>query len=146
MTMTEKTPTDKTAIDAPVHHLSARVYYDDTDAGGVVYHANYLRFAERARTESLRELGYDNTWMHKEFGLLLVARHVEIDYRASAVLDDLLDIATQVTHIGNTSMTVKHVFTCKGKVIAEIQIVLVAISSIGRASRIPPQLRQIFER
>ncbi|MGB9152431.1 MAG: YbgC/FadM family acyl-CoA thioesterase [Alphaproteobacteria bacterium] len=130
----------------PVHHLAARVYYDDTDAGGVVYHANYLRFAERGRCEFLRSLGYDNNWMHKEFGLLLVARHVEIDYRASAVLDDLLDISTEIAEIGNSSMKVKHVVSCKDKVLAEIIITLVAVSGIGKASRIPPQLRQIFGR
>lgn len=135
-----------TVTPMPAHHLEARVYYDDTDAGGVVYHANYLRFAERGRCEYLRSLGYDNNWMHKEFGLFLVARHVEIDYRASAVLDDLLDISTEVIEIGNTSMTIKHVLTCKDKVIVEMKIVLVAISGIGRASRIPPQLRQIFGR
>ena len=130
----------------PVHHLAARVYYHDTDAGGVVYHANFLNFAERGRCEFLRSLGYDNRWMHKEFGLLLVARHVEIDYCASAVLDDLLDISTEVVEIGNTSMTVRHVITRGDKVLVEIKIILVAVSGIGRASRIPPQLRQIFGR
>ncbi len=62
--------------------FSVRIYYEDTDAGGVVYNANYVKFAERARTEWMRELGYSQTDLLTEFGILLAIRHITVDYRA----------------------------------------------------------------
>jgi acyl-CoA thioester hydrolase len=126
------------------HSIQARVYYEDTDAGGIVYHSNYFKFAERGRTEMLRALGYDHHQVRADHNLMLVVRHAEIDWRASGKLDDLLDIKTDVVACGNTSMTMKQVISRGNTVLAEIKIVVVAVSDIGRAVRIPPQLRQIF--
>ena len=123
-----------------------RVYYQDTDAGGIVYHANYLKFAERGRTEFLRALGYDHHQVKAEHNLMLVVRHAEIDYRASGKLDDLLDIATEVSEFGNSSLTMRQIVRCNDAILAEMKIVVVAVSGIGKAARIPPQLRQIFGR
>src|SRR5271154_3855573 len=81
-----------------------RIYYEDTDAGGIVYHANYLKFAERARTELLRSLGHDHHQVLKEHGLILVVRHIEIDYQAPSRLDDLLEVRTEAVSVGNTSV------------------------------------------
>jgi len=128
------------------HHIQARVYYEDTDAGGIVYHANYLKFAERGRTEFLRALGYDHHQVKAEHNLMLVVRHAEIDYRASGKLDDLLDIATEVSEFGNSSLTMRQIVRCNDAILAEMKIVVVAVSGIGKAARIPPQLRQIFGR
>lgn len=128
------------------HHIPARVYYEDTDAGGIVYHANYLKFSERGRTEFLRALGYDHHQVRAEHNLMLVVRHAEIDYRASGKLDDMLDISTEVVEFGNTSLTMKHIISRGDTVLAEIKVVVVAVSGIGKAARIPPQLRQIFGR
>ena len=128
------------------HHIPARVYYEDTDAGGIVYHANYLKFSERGRTEFLRALGYDHHQVRVEHNLMLVVRHAEIDYRASGKLDDMLDISTEVIEFGNTSLTMKHIISREDTVLAEIKVVVVAVSGIGKAARIPPQLRQIFGR
>jgi acyl-CoA thioester hydrolase len=127
-----------------LHHIQARVYYEDTDAGGIIYHANYFKFAERGRTEFLRALGYDHHQVRIDHNLMLVVRHAEIDYRASGKLDDLLDIATEVSDLGNTSMTMKQTVRCGDRILAEMKIVIVAVSAIGKAVRIPPQLRQIF--
>ena len=124
--------------------LSVRVYYEDTDAGGIVYHANYLKFTERARTEWLRSLGYDHHKVRSEFNLLLVVRHAKIDFRAPARLDDLLDIKTQVTAVGNASLALHQTILNKGKVLAEVKTAIVAVSPHGNARRLPPQLRQIF--
>ena len=129
---------------AALHRIQARVYYEDTDAGGIVYHANFLRFAERGRTEMLRALGYDHHQVRKDHDLMLVVRHIEIDYRASAKLDDLLDISTEVLACGNTSITMQQIVSLNGKNLVEIKVIIVAVSEIGRAVRIPPQLRQIF--
>ncbi len=126
------------------HHLSCRVYYEDTDAGGIVYHANYLKFAERGRTEYLRAVGYDHHKVSADFGLLLVVKHIEIDYRAPARLDDVLEVATEVLEIGNTSMVMRQSISRKKAVLAELKVVIVAITPAGKAMRWPPQLRQIF--
>jgi len=124
--------------------MTARVYYEDTDAEGVVYYANYLRFAERGRTEFLRALGYDHHQVRNKFSLFLVVRRAEIDFLASAKLDDLLDIQTETTEVRHASLTMKQVISCNGKIYAQINVVLVAVSQLGKPTRIPPQLRQIF--
>lgn len=84
-------------------HFPVRVYYEDTDAGGVVYYANYLRFLERARTEWLRSLGIEQAAL-LEKGLAFVVRHVDLDYRASARLDDELDVICQITQLKKASL------------------------------------------
>lgn len=80
---------------APAFSLTSRVYWEDTDAGGVVYHASYVRFLERARTEWLRAAGYDQTRLRAEGGLLLVVRAMRLDFLAPARLDDLLTITVE---------------------------------------------------
>lgn len=77
---------------SPTFSLTSRVYWEDTDAGGVVYHASYVRFLERARTEWLRAAGYDQTRLRAEGGLLLVVRAMRLDFLAPARLDDLLTV------------------------------------------------------
>jgi len=127
------------------HRFQARVYYEDTDAGGVVYYANYLRFAERGRTEFLRAGGYDHKQVREEHGAVLVVRHLEVDYRAPARLDDLLDIETQVVDCKNSSLTMRQVISRAAAVLVEMKVVIVAVGiDSGRAVRLPPQLRQIF--
>lgn len=85
-----------------------RVYYEDTDAGGVVYNANYLKFMERSRTEWLRTLGYDQIWLRRERGILLAVRRTEIDFMKPAVLDDALSVESQVKPVGKTSLEFTH--------------------------------------
>lgn len=127
------------------HHYPVRVYYEDTDAAGVVYYANYLRFAERARMEFLRQYGYNHQQVRDEHNLVLVVRRVEVDYRAPARLDDLLDVSTEVIECKNSSLTMKQVVSCKDEVLTEMIVVIVAVGlASGKAVRIPPQLRQIF--
>ncbi|MDE1900541.1 MAG: tol-pal system-associated acyl-CoA thioesterase [Alphaproteobacteria bacterium] len=138
-------PTEIPATPSPfVHRIQARVYYEDTDAGGIVYHANFLRFAERGRTEYLRALGFDHHQVRADHNLMLVVRHIEIDYRASGLLDDRLDIATEVVEYGNTSLTMKQVVSRGDTILAAMKVIVVAVSGIGKPVRIPPQLRQIF--
>ena len=127
------------------HILPIRVYYEDTDAAGIVYHANFLRFGERARTERLRAAGYDHPRVMAEFNLNLIVRHIEIDYRASGRLDDLIQVHTEVAAIGNTSLTMRQTFVRDAAVLAVMKVVIVAVSTTGRAVRIPAHLRRIFE-
>jgi acyl-CoA thioester hydrolase len=126
------------------HHLTCRVYYEDTDAGGIVYHANYLRFAERARTEWLRSAGYDHKMVKDQFQLMLVVRHAEIEFRAPGRLDDVLDVHTTIKAVGKTSLSLLQSVHCQGKVLADLAVTVVAVALDGKAVRLPPQLRQIF--
>ena len=80
--------------------MPLRVYYEDTDAAGIVYHANYLKFAERGRTEMLRELGFEHSASREESGTLFTVRRCSIDYLAPARLDDALTVDTRVVEIG----------------------------------------------
>jgi len=88
-----------------VFSLPVRVYFQDTDAGGVVYHANYLNFMERARTEWLRTYGHSNAGLMKEFGMVFVMRSVKLDYLKPALLDDLLEVTAQIKDIGRSRLT-----------------------------------------
>lgn len=87
-----------------VFRHSCRVYYEDTDAGGIVYHARYLHFAERARTECLRALGVTAASLLAQHGVLIAVKALTMDFRAPAVLDDLLAVDTGITHIGGASL------------------------------------------
>ncbi|MBF0296119.1 MAG: tol-pal system-associated acyl-CoA thioesterase [Magnetococcales bacterium] len=88
-----------------------RVYYEDTDAGGVVYHASYLRFMERARTEWLRQLGHGQEALWRERGLLFAVANMEIDFLASARLDDRLNVSVILTERKRVSLTLAHTIT-----------------------------------
>jgi acyl-CoA thioester hydrolase len=89
------------------HRYSLRVYYDDTDAGGVVYHANYLRMAERARTEALRAAGVAHAELTSQHGLIFVVRRINLDYIAPARLDDLLVVVTESVALGSASVELR---------------------------------------
>ncbi|MCC2664562.1 MAG: ybgC, partial [Geminicoccaceae bacterium] len=92
------------SIAGGVHRLPLRVYYEDTDAAGIVYHAAYLEFAERARTEMLRCLGLDHGGLRDRFGLAFAVRRCVIDYLAPARLDDLLIVSTRLLRRGGASL------------------------------------------
>lgn len=126
------------------HSISFRVYYEDTDAGGIVYHANYLRFAERARTEFLRSTGYDHRRLKEEMNVLLIVRHMDIEYRAPARLDDLLEVRTEVIKCGNTSLQLNQDVTCGDRLMTEMKVTIVAVTPEAKAVRIPAPLREIF--
>jgi acyl-CoA thioester hydrolase len=95
------------------HRYAVRVYYEDTDAGGVVYHATYLRFAERARTEALRAAGVPHAELLERFALMFVVRHVEVHYVRPAHLDDSLVVVTEPLEIGGATVTCGR--TCKDR-------------------------------
>ncbi len=89
------------------HRYAVRVYYEDTDAGGVVYHASYLRFAERARTEALRDLGIPHAELRERFTLMFMVRRVEVDYLRAARLDDSLTVVTEPLAVGGASVVLR---------------------------------------
>src|ERR1700744_2024226 len=89
------------------HRYAIRVYYEDTDAGGVVYHANYLRYAERARTEALRDAGIPHAKLVERFNLMLMVHRAEIDYLRPALLDDRLVVETETTDVGGATILLR---------------------------------------
>lgn len=126
--------------------LEVRVYYEDTDAGGVVYYANYLRFAERARTEFLRGCGQDHNEMRAAHDIIFVVRHIVVDYVSPARLEDLLKIETRLTALGAASMTMHQIIRREEKVLVEMEVVLVSITPQGAVRRLPPKVRAFLEK
>jgi acyl-CoA thioester hydrolase len=121
--------------------MEFRIYYEDTDAGGVVYHARYLAFFERGRTEFLRERGLSVGELAEQGHIFPVVR-LEIDYRAPAVLDNLLRVETEVLEIGRTSFTLGQqvVRALDGKLLAAGKVTLVCVSPGMKAKRLPEVL------
>lgn len=128
-------------MSAPCHEIQERVYYADTDAGNVVYYANYLRYAEHGRTEFLRAAGLNLPQLVEEYGILFVVVRCEIDYRASARLDDLLTIRTSLAEIGNASLAMDQSILCGETLCADMRISLVCLNDKGRPTRIPDVVR-----
>lgn len=126
--------------------LEARVYYEDTDAGGVMYHASYLRFAERARTEWLRAIFGRDKAMWTKSDPVFVVRHLEVDYEASAKLDDFLTVTTELVRIGGASMEMNQFIKRDSLVLAKMKMVLVALTHDGKVLRIPAEWRQTLSR
>jgi acyl-CoA thioester hydrolase len=123
--------------------LPIRVYFQDTDAGGVVYHASYVNFLERARTEWLRErYGYSNGGLMKEFGVAFVVRSLKLDYLKPALLDDLLSVTAQIKETGRTRVALlQNVMRGEEMLVeAEIHLVCVAMDNF-KPVRVPDVLR-----
>lgn len=99
-----------------------RVYYEDTDAGGVVYYANYLKFCERARTELLRAKGYVQSDLKNQYGILFVIRKVQIDYLRPAVFDDLLNVSATVSTLKKASVHFEQTICCADKLLCTATI------------------------
>ncbi len=108
--------------------LPIRVYFQDTDAGGVVYHANYLNFMERARTEWMRSYGYSNAGLMKEFGVVFVVRSLKLDYLKPALLDDMLSVTAQIKDIGRSRITMAQTVRRGDALLAEAEVHLVCVA------------------
>jgi acyl-CoA thioester hydrolase len=122
------------------HRLTLRVYYEDTDSGGVVYYANYLRFIERGRTEALRALGVDQLAL-KAAGLVFVVRRVTADWLRPARLDDLLEVRTEVTEVGGASVRMVQEVHRDGATLFRAAVQVACMDEAGRPRRLPPEVR-----
>jgi len=121
--------------------LPVRVYWEDTDAGGVVYHASYLRFMERGRTELLRAKGIDQGALLAESGLSFVVAKMDIGFRSPAKLDDALDVLTELRQVGGASLVLRQAVVRAGQVLVEAGVTCALISREGRPARMPAGLR-----
>ena len=122
-----------------------KVYYEDTDSGGVVYYANYLKFLERARTEALFSIGYSNNKIQEEFKSLIIVKSCNIEYKKSAYLEDELTIRSFVKSITKTSFFMNQIITKNNELIAEAQIHLVFVNKDGKPIKIPDQIYSKFK-
>jgi acyl-CoA thioester hydrolase len=124
-----------------VHVFPVRVYYEDTDAGGVVYYANYLKYAERARTEMMHLLDTGYRDLIAERRLAFAVRRCEVDFLAPARLDDVLEVRTAVTEASGASVTAEQVIRRGAVELTRLRVKLACIGPAGRAVRLPPKLR-----
>ena len=111
--------------------LEVRVYYEDTDSGGVVYYANYLKFIERARSEYLRELGFEQDQLIKEQNVIFAVRRLQADYRSPARFNDLLTVKTQLKKVGKASLDFSQKIAISGQnqVLFEAQISIACLQA-----------------
>tara|TARA_B110000037_G_scaffold200296_1_gene240782 strand:+ start:898 stop:1320 length:423 start_codon:yes stop_codon:yes gene_type:complete len=117
-----------------------KVYYEDTDAGGIVYYANYLKFLERARTEALVTLGFNNKKIKEDFGALIIVKSCNIEYKISAHLEDELSIRSFVKSVTKTSFFMNQFISREDDLIAEAKVHLVFINNEGKPIKIPGTL------
>jgi acyl-CoA thioester hydrolase len=131
-----------------VHRFPIRVYYEDTDAGGIVYHSNYLNFAERARTELVRGLGISQQRLLVDDGTAFAVRSVSIEFLRPARLDDLLCVETWVRAVGGASLELEQTIRRDddGTEVVRLDVRLGYITLAGRPARIPAPMRALFGR
>ena len=137
---------EREASGVAVHCWPIRVYYEDTDAGGIVYYANYLKFAERARTEMMRELGTSHSEMTRTEGLSFAVARCEVEYLKSARLDDLLEVRTRIVEVGGATLDALQVIRRSEDEVARLKVRLACLNRDGRAKRIPASVRAALSR
>jgi acyl-CoA thioester hydrolase len=122
-----------------------KIYYEDTDSGGVVYYANYLKFLERARTEALFSIGFSNQKVKEQFNSLIIVKSCNIEYKKPAYLEEELNVRSFVKSITKTSFFMNQIITKKDEIIVEAQIHLVFVNVQGKPVKIPDEIYSKFK-
>mgnify|MGYP001161122696 FL=1 len=122
-----------------------KVYYEDTDSGGVVYYANYLKFLERARTEALFSIGFSNKKIQDKFSSFIIVKSCNIEYKRSAYLEDELTVRSYVKSITKTSFFMNQIISRGDELIVESQVHLVFINKEGKPIKIPDEIYSKFK-
>ena len=122
-----------------------KVYYEDTDSGGVVYYANYLKFLERARTEALNLIGYSNKKVKDDFKSLIIVKNCNIEYKKPSYLEDELSVRSFVKSISKTSFFMKQIITRGDDIIVEAQVHLVFVNEKGKPVKVPETIFDNFK-
>ena len=125
--------------------FNIKVYYEDTDAGGIVYYANYLKYLERARTEALFSIGFSNKKILDQFNSLIIVKSCNIEYKKSANLEDELKIRSFVKSITKTSFFMNQIITKGEDTIVEAQVHLVFVNDLGKPVKIPEKIYSRFK-
>lgn len=128
-----------------IHHLPVRVYYEDTDAGGIVYHTSYLRFAERGRTEMLRDAGFEHAEILKTQGIAFAVILLQADFKIPAKLDELLDVQTSVKEVKGASMLMVQQIWRGDRLLVDLTVKIACIDKNGKAARLPEAVRGMFK-
>lgn len=123
-----------------MHAISVRIYYEDTDFSGAVYHAAYLKFFERGRTEFLRDLGIHHHELARQ-GIAFAVRSMHLDFIGAARIDDLLEVRTEVVEARGVRLSLRQTILRDGDVLTEASVLVVAIRTSGGPARLPPELR-----
>jgi acyl-CoA thioester hydrolase len=124
---------------------TVKVYYEDTDAGGVVYYANYLKYLERARTEALSSIGLSNLQIKEKFGALIIVKSCNIEYKKSARLEDELKIRSFIKSITKTSFFMNQFITKNEDAIVESKVHLVFVNEKGKPVKVPDLIFDNFK-
>lgn len=124
--------------------MPLRVYYEDTDAAGIVYYANYLKFAERGRTEMMRALGFEHSGILRDTGIAFIVRRLSADYRAAAYLDNALTVETTVQSIGAATLQLDQQIRRDGDTLVALDVLVACVGRDGRPRRLPSGLRAVL--
>jgi acyl-CoA thioester hydrolase len=128
-----------------LNNFSYRVYYEDTDAGGVVYYANYLKFFERARTDFLRTLGISQSDLATKEGLVFVVRKCVIDYISPAKLDNILEVSVEVKNISAATILMRQEATKFGVISSRLEVEIVCVDSLSfKPKKIPKTISELL--
>ena len=125
--------------------LNLKVYYEDTDSGGVVYYANYLKFLERARTEALFSIGFSNKKIQENYNSLIIVKSCNIEYKKPAHLEDELKVRSFVKSITKTSFFMNQIITKDKEIVVEAQVHLVFVNKEGKPVKIPDEIYLKFK-
>ena len=118
-----------------------KVFYEDTDAGGVVYYANYLKFLERARSEAIYSLGFSNTQLKENFGIVIIVKSCNINYIKSAVFEDKLSVFSSLKKLSNTSFIIQQEIKRDEELLSTSEVCLVCINREKKPTKIPDELK-----
>ena len=122
-----------------------KIYYEDTDFGGFVYHANYLKYLERARSEALYSLGLSNLKLQKDYGTLIIIKSCNINYKKPAKFEDNLEIFSSVISKTRTSFSMSQIIKRNEEIISEAEVQLVTVNDEGKPIKIPEVLLKLFD-
>ena len=120
--------------------INIRIYYEDTDAGGVVYHSKYLNFAERARAEFLRNLSLEQTFIKEKYNVQFLVKSLKVSYILTCKLDDKIKLVTDLESINRAKLCFRHTFYKDKKEISKILVTLCCVSNTGKVARMPKSL------
>ena len=121
-----------------------KIYYEDTDAGGVVYYANYLKYLERARSEAIYSLGLTNTNLQKDHDSLIIVKSCNIEYKKPAKFEDELEIISSILSKTKTSFTMLQIIKKNEEIISEATVQLVTVNKVGKPIKIPGILNNLL--
>lgn len=126
------------------HILPVQIYYEDTDAGGVVYHANHFKFAERGRSDFLKSLGFTNAGIREKHGVIFLVRHIEASYEAPGRLEDELEMRSTIQSLGKTSFVMEQSLFRGDQMLFSMTVTLVCVDLNGKPRRIPAEVADAF--